>query len=661
MSVTTLKPRSPGVYQVADDEWEVVPFHLGPTWDSDPSYDGPTTPDGFILPKYTLGWQVIKWIQRNLLADETDEDDKPLPFKLTNEQMRFLLWFYAIDEHGYFLYREVVLQRLKGWGKDPLAACIAAVEFVGPCRFAGWSTVDRPDEGIMRGEPVAKPHPRAWIQIAAVSLTQTRNTMLLFHGLFTDACKAEHSIDIGKEYIYAYHGQKQIQAVTSNPDALEGNRPTLVIKNETHHWKSNNSGIDMAAAIERNSTKAKGGAARTLSITNAYEPSVESVARSEREAYMSEKAGLSFSTGIMYDSLEAPGDARLKPKLENEEEMHIVERERIVRHYLKRILEAVRGDAWWLDIRSLTNSILDVKNPQSRSRRFWFNQVVASEDAWLDPNAVDSAISEMAKQNRARLPVADSRAVLEAGWLVAPEEPIVMFFDGSKSDDSTALVGCRLRDGYTFTIGIWQQPEQKDRAKTWLAPREQVDKRVEEAFKRFNIVAFWADPSHTKDDEDGTRYWDGHIDSWFQRFRYKLSADGKPDITRDQLDPKFWSIKGGHRKHAIMFDMAGPDQQKLFVAAAEEFVESMETVNDIEEYAPSFEIDGHPALVTHLKNAINNPGQWGTSLMKENRESKKKIDLAVCAVGARMLRRVVLNTGLEEEEVKKPGEVWGAW
>jgi hypothetical protein len=38
------------------------------------------------------------------------------------------------------------------------------------------------------------------------------------------------------------------------------------------------------------------------------------------------------------------------------------------------------------------------------------------------------------------------------------------------------------------------------------------------------------------------------------------------------------------------------------------------------------------------------------SLAKNNRESHKKIDLAVTLVGARMLRRVVLNVGVEEEE-----------
>ena len=44
-----------------------------------------------------------------------------------------------------------------------------------------------------------------------------------------------------------------------------------------------------------------------------------------------------------------------------------------------------------------------------------------------------------------------------------------------------------------------------------------------------------------------------------------------------------------------------------------------------------------------MKNARRRPNRWGVSLGKENRESKKKVDVAVCKVGARMLRRAVLN------------------
>jgi hypothetical protein len=46
--------------------------------------------------------------------------------------------------------------------------------------------------------------------------------------------------------------------------------------------------------------------------------------------------------------------------------------------------------------------------------------------------------------------------------------------------------------------------------------------------------------------------------------------------------------------------------------------------------------------------------------MKENRESDKKIDLAVCAVGARMLRRLYLNRDPEPKKPEADRQVWGA-
>ena len=63
-----------------------------------------------MLPELTLGWQILAWIEANLLDDEGG------PFKPTREQSRFILWWYAIDENGRFTYREGILQRLKGWG-----------------------------------------------------------------------------------------------------------------------------------------------------------------------------------------------------------------------------------------------------------------------------------------------------------------------------------------------------------------------------------------------------------------------------------------------------------------------------------------------------------------------------------------------------------------
>ena len=505
----------------------------------------------------------------------------------------------------------------------------------------GWTTRRRPDLGLEVGDPIAKSHPRAWIQIAAVSREQTKNTMTLFPGLFTKECIATHSIDINKEIIYAYRGARRIEAVTSSPATLEGGRPTFVIMNETHHWKKNNDGHEMDAVIERNATKSKGGAARQLAITNAYEPSEDSVAQRRRETWEEQQAGLAITTGIMYDSLEAPADAGLRPPKRKDDNGLVIEpTEAEVRSHLASVVRGVRGDAWWLDVDGLVNSILDKKNPPSRSRRFWFNQIVAAEDAWADPAAIRRAIDPIVAANRDE-PAADQ---LKVGWqAIMPDDEIVMFFDGSKSDDATGIVGCRISDSYVFTIGVWQKPPGK-RGENWLAPRGSVDARVREMFGAFNVVGFFADPSHATDDEDGTRYWDNLIDEWHRDFKDRL---------------KVWPLRSGLNTHSVMFDLASQERQRIFTGDAETFVEDLETRDDVEEYAPTFKIDGHPALIQHMRNARRYPTKYGVSLMKDHRESPHKIDLAVCAVGARMVRRMLLNTDKPEED--RTGEVWGAW
>ena len=623
------------------------PVFIGPTWERGPL-------GNFIQPEFTLGWQAIAWVEANLL------DDEGRRFRLTNEQKRLLLWWYAIDERGRFVFRKSVIQRLKGWGKDPFAAVIAAIEFVGPCRFGGWLTVDRPDLGLVAGEPLGIEHPRAWVQVAAVSKDQTRNTMKLFPGLFSQECIEKHAINMGKEIIYAHAGARTIEAVTSSPRALEGGRPTFVIKNETHHWLLNNEGHEMHAVIGRNAAKSKGGGSRTMSITNAYEPSEDSVAQREREAWEDERDGLSPSTGVLYDSIEAAENAfiYLPERVtldEDGNEVKSMPSHDEIKAYVGAIVDSVRGDASWLDVESILGEIFSRDNPLSQSRRFYYNQIVTADDAWLHADAIRLLTHPMAAELRKGLNADDHTL----GWnLVHPDDEVVIFLDGSKSQDATGIIGSRLSDGYTFFIGVWQRPRGK-RGETWLAPREAVDARIIECLGyglkddgtkddagRFNVVGFWADPSHAQDDADSTRYWDGLMDRWHQRYKHRL---------------QFWATKTGNKQHAIIWDMSSPEHQKDFVAAAERVRDEVQNLNDIEEFEPTFAIDGHPALVQHLRNAKEypHPKGYGTSLWKGAREAEKKIDLAVCLVGARMLRRVALNVGLEEEEVVGT-EVWGS-
>jgi hypothetical protein len=534
------------------------PVTIGPTWQTDG--------DHWVLPDRTLGWGVLAWCGR-WLQNGRDE-----PWRFTDEQARFILWWYATQEDGTFVYRDGVLQRLKGWGKDPINACLSVAEMLGPVRVGD----------VVKGQPVGTDVPEAWVQAAAVSLEQTKNTMRLLPGLVTAEAREVFGFSSGKETANAMGDTRFLQAVTSSPTTLEGARGTFVSANETHHWLASNGGHEMAAVIERNATKSADGAARTLRITNAYEPGRDSVAEQDRDAYNLVAAGLSAPAGLLYDSLEAPPEAPLSLEA------------------APGVIRSIRGDSTWLNVDRIVQSIADARNPPSRSRRFWYNQIVAAEDAWLGVQAWDA---------------------LGSREQLADDEQIVAFFDGSKSDDATGLVACRVSDGKVFQLGVWQRPAGWDakRMGPWTVNREDVDRVVEETFARFRVLGLWADPSHAKDD-DAERYWDALIDKWHREHSRTL---------------KLWSLKTGMRQHSVLWDMAGPAHQAEFTAAAERFAGDVEAGN--------LTHDASPALALHVHNARRWPNRYGISLGKSHRESPHKIDLAVCAVGARMLWRLWLN------------------
>lgn len=550
-------------------QWE--PVKIGPTWQWS---------NGWLLPERTLGWEFMAWCGMWLRG-------KNGPWEFTPEQARFLLWFYSLEQDGTFQHHSAVLQRLKGWGKDPIAATVGAGSLFGPTLFDHWDG-DR---------PVGRPNDNAWVQIVAVSQVQTQNTMKLFPSLISAEARKRYGIQVGKLNVWGMNDTRQIEAVTASVMAIEGGRPSLIVRNETQNWNSSNGGHDMAGAIEGNAAKSEVDTpSRMLDICNAYRPGEDSVAQREREAYESTIGDdAQFAEyGVMYDSLEAPPEAPLTLEA------------------APAVVKSIRGDAIWLDAEGrIKKSIANPTNSPSESRRKWYNQITAAEDAWTEPAEFD--------------PLKDTTKVVELG------EEVVIFLDCSKSDDATALMGVRMSDGHVFTIQMWQRPPGK-RGDGWLAPREEVDAKVIEMFDRYTVVAFFGDPSHVLDDETMDRYWDPLFDEWHLRYRHKVRvwASGKNNSS------------GGH---AVMFDMASRENTRTFASAVGFTLEEMKS--------QAFTHDGDARLRRHVLNARRYPVQGFVSIAKSSRESKNKIDLAVCMVGARMVRRMVLNNGK-----KKGGQVW---
>lgn len=418
-----------------------APVHYGPAWERD-------SQGRLVLPERTLGWQVARWCA-DYLNPLGDGDEV---FAFTLEQLRIVLWWYAVDENGAFLYpSRGMLQRIKGWGKDPLLAVLCLVEAFGPTKFSGW---DRD------GSPIAVRRPQALVQIFAVSQDQTNNTFDMFHVLVSERLKADYGVKVMLQIVRGCNNTARIEVKTKAVRSAEGNRATFALLNETQHWVSENNGHNLKNTVAGNLSKMRG---RYLAITNAYKPGEGSVAEKERDSFMMGLEGLTIDDKAFFDSLEAPPHAPLNERV------------------FKIVYEMVRGDSVWCDPVSAWNTVLDPSRPPSESRRMFYNQVWQGE-GHLYSSAEWKAI--------------ERKGVLEPG------DTICLGFDGGKSDDATALVAIRVRDSLMVPLLLEERPEGLEGK--WEVDRARVDSKVHEVMRTYKVVGFFADVA----------LWESYIHEW---------------------------------------------------------------------------------------------------------------------------------------------------
>ena len=69
-------------------------------WCKPPRERTVTLPPG--LPEFTLGYGVLAWIETELKIPSGPFAGNP--FEASYDQALFILWFYAVDEHGEWLH-----------------------------------------------------------------------------------------------------------------------------------------------------------------------------------------------------------------------------------------------------------------------------------------------------------------------------------------------------------------------------------------------------------------------------------------------------------------------------------------------------------------------------------------------------------------------------
>ncbi|MFF4529241.1 hypothetical protein ACFY1P_08200 [Streptomyces sp. NPDC001407] len=177
---------------------------------------------------------------------------------------------------------------------------------------------------------------------------------------------------------------------------------------------------------------------------------------------------------------------------------------------------------------------------------------------------------------------------------IKPGDQIAVGFDGSIRGDSTGLVGCRLRDAKLFTLGLWQKPEHAD--EDWEVDVLSVEAAVQNAFEEYRVEWLYADPP----------FWQENIGRWSIRWEDRVF--------------EFWTNK--------------PTR----MAVATERFRTAAMVGDLKH-------DGNKSLSRHVLNAVTREVPQGTLITKESPKSKRKIDLAVCAILAMEARADAIADG----------------
>ena len=559
----------------------------------------------------SLGWLGTAWMEYFCRHGPGDVQGEPVVHG--DELTGFIVDCYALDEDGRRLYDSAFLSRPKGCDKSGVGSRFSLFEALGPCRFAGWARggeVYRDPWGLgfehryQVGEPMGRPVRVPYVRVMATEEGQTGHIYDSIHFNLTDdssLLSLVPGVDPGLTRTFLPGGGEIIPS-TASSSAKDGGKETFVPFDESHLYNLPEL-RKMYRTVCRNLRKRKK-IAQTwyLETTTMFAPGEESIAELTYQLAEAILEGRSRRAKLLYD--HRWGECA---ELGDEDQLRAA------------LIEAYGDAVEWIDIDSLIDEFYDPHNDPQDSRRYFLNAETSASDAWLAAHEWDAC--------------GDATRALQDRDLVC------LGFDGSVRDDSTALVACRVHDGHLEMLGCWEKPDVGGRADgradgqpvkrsarldDWQVDRDAVDAAVADAFKRFEVVGFYADPAH----------WQDYLDKWMREYGSKMQ------VKATQSRPLEWWT----------------NRPKQMVSALERFHEAVR--GRALSFTPAADRVGEPArlamvLRRHILNARRRQGRSGLTIAKEYPGSPRKIDAAMAAtlayearsdayaVGAKSRRRYV--------------------
>jgi phage terminase large subunit-like protein len=262
---------------------------------------------------------------------------------LTEDQMDFLVDFYAIDSAGALVYRRGAWEGSKGIGKSPFGAMVCLAEFAGPTA---------PETPL--------------VQVAALSEDQADSTVysLVFELVRANDRRVAQrlGIDDGRGRLFLNGRPGKLEAITAKAGSHEGERTTFALLDQTDLWTRANGGQALARTIRRNVGKTGG---RSLELANAPEPGLGSVAEVTEADYRAGRPGILF---VARRPLTIPDASMTDAEL-------------------AAIIASVYGTAPWVDQARILAEIRDPATPWNEAARFFLNAPAAAADVLVDPPA----------------------------------------------------------------------------------------------------------------------------------------------------------------------------------------------------------------------------------------------------------------------------------
>jgi len=396
----------------------------------------------------------------------------------------------------------------------------------------------------------------------------------------------------------------RIVPITASPTSIKGFKAVAASLDQTETWLRGNHGVQLAQTLRNNATKLGG---ITIETPNAYTLGARSVAEGSHEFWEQIQSGkyanLEDVRSIYFDHRPAPATTDIG---DHESLIHGL---RVAygdasAHKDGCLLHEPPCHSGWVDLERIALDFLDTSNDPAVMRADFLNQVDVARDAFVSDPELRSIIAEK---------------------VITKTEPVTLGFDGSEGRrvgiaDSTVLVGYSVTQKHLFKIGLWEQPDIPTAVGSWRPPKLEVEAAVRQAFKDYNVVGFYADPSAG---------WAGEVKSWEAEYHNRLK------VKMTVAEPIRW-------------------RQKEISRTVETFDQMYSAIT-----ARAITFDGHPDMIKHFLNARRDARRGGYVLKKpDDDQDYSKVDLVWGAAFAFAAGNDALGKGVDRSRRSSPKRIY---